>query len=141
MSSSRLDLCERYRLHALYETGLSLRAIAAVLERALSTISRELRRHRQDKGYAPEQAHRLSGHRRTQASQRPRIDAERIAQIEVLLAEDLSPEQIAGRTGLASHEWIYQYIYADQKRGGCSRTCANAVVSAVDGACAMAADS
>ncbi|MCE4287526.1 IS30 family transposase, partial [Xanthomonas hortorum pv. vitians] len=30
----------------------------------------------------------------------------------------LSPEQIAGRTGLASHEWIYRHIYADQTRGG-----------------------
>ncbi|WP_143707025.1 helix-turn-helix domain-containing protein, partial [Xanthomonas oryzae] len=28
MSSSRLDLSERYRLHALYETGMSMRAIA-----------------------------------------------------------------------------------------------------------------
>ncbi|WP_159091887.1 helix-turn-helix domain-containing protein, partial [Xanthomonas fragariae] len=40
MSSSRLDLSERYRLHALYETGM-LRAIASALERARSTISRE----------------------------------------------------------------------------------------------------
>ncbi|NMI17980.1 IS30 family transposase, partial [Xanthomonas hortorum pv. vitians] len=27
MSSSRLDQAERYRLHALYETGMSMRAI------------------------------------------------------------------------------------------------------------------
>ncbi|SOO07565.1 hypothetical protein XFF7767_990035 [Xanthomonas citri pv. fuscans] len=33
MSSSRLDLPERYRLQALYETGMSMRAIASVLER------------------------------------------------------------------------------------------------------------
>ncbi|AXM13102.1 IS30 family transposase [Xanthomonas oryzae pv. oryzae] len=46
MSSSRLDLSERYRLHALYETGMSMRAIADVLARAPSTISRELRRNR-----------------------------------------------------------------------------------------------
>ncbi|WP_143701334.1 helix-turn-helix domain-containing protein, partial [Xanthomonas oryzae] len=45
MSSSRLDLSERYRLHALYETGMSMRAIADVLARAPSTISRELRRN------------------------------------------------------------------------------------------------
>ncbi|WP_143700364.1 helix-turn-helix domain-containing protein, partial [Xanthomonas oryzae] len=38
MSSSRLDLSERYRLHALYETGMSMRAIADVLARAPSTI-------------------------------------------------------------------------------------------------------
>ncbi|PPU79360.1 hypothetical protein XpopCFBP1817_20695, partial [Xanthomonas populi] len=38
MSSSRLDLSERCRLHALHETGLSLRALADALERAPSTI-------------------------------------------------------------------------------------------------------
>ncbi|OLI29489.1 hypothetical protein IXO92_16795, partial [Xanthomonas oryzae pv. oryzae] len=31
---------------------------------------------------------------------------------------DFSPEQIAGRTGLASHACIYRHIDADQKRGG-----------------------
>ncbi|WAT14010.1 IS30 family transposase [Xanthomonas fragariae] len=118
MSSSRLDLAERYRLHALYETGMSMRAIASVLERAPSTISRELRRNQHARQYLPDHAQRLSEHRRTRASRRPRIDAERIAQIEILLGEDFSPEQIAGRTGLASHEWIYRHIYADQKRGG-----------------------
>ncbi|MCJ2374459.1 IS30 family transposase [Pseudomonas sp. RGM 3321] len=118
MSSSRLDLSERYRLHALHETSLSLRAIADTLGRAPSTISRELRRNRHGGRYTPEQAQRASQQRRTQASQRPRIGAERIAQIEALLAEDFSPAQIAGRTGLASHEWIYRHIYADQRCGG-----------------------
>ncbi len=113
MPSSRLDLSERYRLHALYETGMSMRAIADALERAPSTISRELRRHRHVRQYLPDHAQRLSEHRRTQASRRVRI-----ARIELLLGEDFGPEQIAGRTGLASHEWIYRHIYADQKRGG-----------------------
>ncbi|WP_428942346.1 IS30 family transposase [Xanthomonas oryzae] len=118
MSSSRLDLSERDRLHALHETGMSMHAIADALERAPSTISRELRRNQHAARYRPDHAQRISEHRRTQASRRPRIDAERIGQIEDLLREDFSPEQIAGRTGLASHEWIYRHIYADQKRGG-----------------------
>ncbi|MCE4365157.1 helix-turn-helix domain-containing protein, partial [Xanthomonas hortorum] len=84
--------------------------IADALERAPSTISRELRRNQHARHYLPDHAQRISEHRRTQASRRPRIDAERIAQIEVLLSEDFSPEQIAGRTGLASHEWIYRHI-------------------------------
>ncbi len=74
MPSSRLDLSERYRLHALYETGMSMRAIADALERAPSTISRELRRHRHARQYLPDHAQRLSEHRRTQASRRARID-------------------------------------------------------------------
>ncbi|RBI03949.1 IS30 family transposase, partial [Xanthomonas oryzae pv. oryzae] len=53
MSSSRLDLSERYRLHALYETGMSMRAIADAVARAPSTISRELRRNRHAAKYRP----------------------------------------------------------------------------------------
>ena len=45
MSSSRLGLLERYPPHALYETGMSMRAIADALEGAPSTISCELRRN------------------------------------------------------------------------------------------------
>ncbi|WP_143702357.1 helix-turn-helix domain-containing protein, partial [Xanthomonas oryzae] len=45
MSSSRLDLSERYRLHALYETGMSMRAIADAASRATGTISRDSRRY------------------------------------------------------------------------------------------------
>ncbi|RBJ45889.1 IS30 family transposase, partial [Xanthomonas oryzae] len=86
--------------------------------RAPSTISRELRRNQHAARYQPDHAQRISAHRRTHASRRPRIDAERIGQIEVLLREDASPEQIAGRTGLASHAWIYRHIDADQKLGG-----------------------
>lgn len=118
MASGRLNLQERYRIHALREADFGIRAIAAALERAPSTISRELRRNRCGSHYKPEQAHQMAWQRHCSASQRPRIDAERIAQIEAWLAEDHSPEQIAGRTGLASHEWIYRHIYADQRRGG-----------------------
>ncbi|AOD15204.1 hypothetical protein BER93_11260 [Xanthomonas fragariae] len=57
-----------------------------MLERAPSTIGRELRRNQLARQYLPDHAQRISEHRRTQASQRPRIDAERIAQIEVLLS-------------------------------------------------------
>lgn len=69
-----------------------------MLDRNRSTINRELRRNRGRQGYEPEQAQRVSERRRSRASQRPRIDLERIGQIEAWLAEDLSPEQIAGRS-------------------------------------------
>ena len=118
MASSRLNLHERYRIHALHEACFSIRSIALMLERAPSTISRELRRNRTGRRYQPNVAHQLMQQRRLRASRRGRIDAECIRQIEALLAEDHSPAQIAGRAGLASHEWIYQYIYADQRRGG-----------------------
>lgn len=97
MSSGRLCLRERYCIHALHQAHWSMHAIADALDRAPSTISRELR---------------------SRASRRPRIDPKAIAQIESQLAEDWSPEPIAATTGLASHEWIFQHIYADQRRGG-----------------------
>jgi transposase, IS30 family len=118
MVIGRLSQEERYRIHALREAGFSMRCTAEALARSPSTVSRELRRNRHAQRYLPEQAQRMSQQRRAHASQRPRIDAERIEQIHALLAEDFSPEQIAGRTHLASHEWIYRHIYANQKRGG-----------------------
>lgn len=118
MADSRLNQHERYRIHAMHEAGCSLRGIAFQLSRSPSTISRELRRNRVGRRYDPERAQRLSDQRRSQASTRPRIDEDRIQRIQAHLTEDWSPEQIAGTTGLASHEWIYQHVYADQRCGG-----------------------
>ncbi len=119
MATSRLNLHERYRIHALHEARFSIRSIALMLDRSPSTISRELQRnHATGRRYQPDTAHHTACLRRQHASRRKRISPEHIQQIEALLAEDHSPVQIAGRTGLASHEWIYQHIYADQRRGG-----------------------
>ena len=118
MASGRLNLHERYRIHALSEAGHSVRTVAIWLDRSPSTISRELRRNRTGQCYQPEAAHHLACARRSRASRRPRIDTGRIQKIEALLAEDHSPAQIAGHTALASHEWIYRHIYTNQRRGG-----------------------
>ena len=53
----------------------------------------------------------------------PRIGSQVWQQVEVLIREEWSPEQIVGRVAMEqgvsiSHEWIYQYIYADQRSGG-----------------------
>ena len=118
MAAGRLNQHERYRIHALCQAGFSLRAIADSLDRAPSTISRELRRNADGGGYHPERADRISRARRQRASRRPRIDALSIRWIERLLRHEWSPDQIAGTTALASHEWIYRHIYTDQRRGG-----------------------
>lgn len=70
MASGRLNLHERYRIHALHEACFSIRAITALLERAPSTISRELRRNRTGRCYRPEAAHPLMGLRQARASRR-----------------------------------------------------------------------
>jgi IS30 family transposase len=61
--------------------------------------------------------------RRQQHSHGPRIPLETWQQIERLLREQWSPEQISWRLQLegqrtVSHERIYLYIYADKRRGG-----------------------
>jgi IS30 family transposase len=86
-----------------------------------STISRELRRNRGQRGYRPQQAHRLALTRRRQGQYR--IPAETWVLIEAKIGLDWSPEQIAGwllkhYQIQVSHEWIYQYILKDKHAGG-----------------------
>ncbi len=72
------------------------------------------------KGYRPLQAQSLAGGRRYE-SQPARIAEQAWQRVELLLRQQWSSEQIAGRLKLEqqasiSHEWIY--IYADKQRGG-----------------------
>ena len=65
LSSRFLSLLERERIRDLSAPGTSLRSIAAVLQRAPSTISRELRRNRTKTGtYEPYAAQRSAAARR-----------------------------------------------------------------------------
>lgn len=113
---------ERYQIYALKKAGHSQAEIATLLGRDKSTISRELRRNQGLKGYRPQQAHNLALVRRHSKAQ-PRIGEQVWHQVETLIREEWSPEQIVGRVAMEqrvsiSHEWIYQYIYADQRSGG-----------------------
>ena len=64
MSYQHLRLEERYCLAEFREKGLSIRAIARILKRSPSTISRELRRNRGKRGYHPYGAYSKAVHRR-----------------------------------------------------------------------------
>lgn len=118
MARGHLTQRERYQVHALRDAGLTLRGIGKRLGRHPSTVGRELARNAKPSGYHPEKAHQLAKQRKRQASSVPRIPAEHWPQIEALLREDHSPEQVAGATGLASHERIYQHIARDHRAGG-----------------------
>ena len=113
---------QRYQIKALLKAGLNQTEIANVLGVNKSTISRELRRNRGLRGYRPKQAQYLADNRRRERSQ-PRIEEHIWQQVKTLLREEWSPEQIVGRIAMEqgvsiSHEWIYQYIYADKRSGG-----------------------
>src|SRR5712691_12701883 len=122
MSYTQLTREQRYHLYGLMKAGLNQTRIAANLVCHKSTISRELRRNRGEKGYRPYQADELAYGRQCEAY-RSRIAWQTWQQVERLLRQQWSPEQISGRLKLerqpaVSHERIYLYIYADKRRGG-----------------------
>jgi IS30 family transposase len=122
MSYTQLTQEERYQIYALKKAGHIQAEIAEIIGRDPGTISRELRRNRGLKGYRPQQAHDLALTRRYSKAQ-PRIGSHVWQQVEELIREEWSPEQIVGRIAVEqgvdiSHEWIYQYVYADQRSGG-----------------------
>jgi IS30 family transposase len=113
---------QRYQIHALLKTGQRHTRIATVVGVHTATISRELRRNRGLRGYRPHQAHRLAQGRQA-TKLRPRFAQPAWPQVETLLRQAWSPEQISGRLTrehgrTISHEWIYQYIYRDKRAGG-----------------------
>ena len=113
---------ERYQIYILKKAEYDQTQIAELLGRSKSTISRELRRNRGLRGYRPDQAHNLALMRRQDKIQ-PRLSEQIWQQVEALIREEWSPEQIVGRVAMEqgvsiSHEWIYQYVYADQRSGG-----------------------
>ena len=122
MNYKQLAREQRYQINVLKKAGHNQTYIAALLGCHKSTISRELRRNRGQKGYRHYQADELAYDRQCEAY-RSRIAWQTWQQVERLLRQDWSPEQISGRLKLekqpsVSHEWIYLYVYADKRRGG-----------------------
>ena len=124
-SGTPLESEERERLAALKAEGLSLRAIAARLGRAASTVSRELRRDALPRGgYLPVHAQGCYRERR----QRPAIlerDAKLGRFVRERLLEGWTPERIAGwlergeERGLrpVSLETIYAFVHRPRQKG------------------------
>ena len=113
------DRCELARLHA---QGASLRQIATALDRAPSTIARELKRNTsRQQGYQPRYAQEQARARRWGGARLDR-DAALRARVLARLKHGWSPEQIAGRLRreagqtVIAHETIYRFIYAQTTR-------------------------
>ena len=118
----QLGLEERCEIARLQAQGRSLRQIASALDRAPSSISRELKRNiSRQKGYLPAQAQDQTKARRWKGS---RLDRKPLLRSTVLslMARGWSPEQVAGRlarqygAAVISHESIYRFIYAQITR-------------------------
>ena len=108
------ERCEIARLSA---EGASIRTIAAGLDRAPSSVARELKRNSSaEASYKPVYAQEQARARRWSGS---RLDRDAALRDQVLgqLRAGWSPEQIAGRSGGAiSTETIYRFIYAQITR-------------------------
>jgi IS30 family transposase len=121
-SYAQLSLEERCTISRLQAEGGSIRQIAAALDRAPSTILRELRRNRgRQVGYKPAYAQDQARARRWQGSRLERQPELRRTVLDQL-KRCWSPEQIAGRLAreagkpVISHETIYRFIYAQIAR-------------------------
>jgi len=121
MSYTQLTQGQRYQIYALLKMEHNRTEIANVIGVHKSTVSRELRRNRGQRGYRPIQAHQMALSRRKKG--KPRIPQETWMLIENRLRQDWSPEQVAGwlkrnKCIQISHERIYQHILVDKQAGG-----------------------
>lgn len=122
MNYKQLARKQRYQINVLQRAGHNQTQIAALIGCHKSTISRELQRNRGQKGYRHHQANEMSYDRQCIAY-RSRIAWQTWQEVERLLRQDWSPDQITGylrreKQPSVSHEWIYLYVYADKRRGG-----------------------
>jgi IS30 family transposase len=113
---------ERWEIARLRSSGCSIRQIASALDRAPSTVAREIKRNiSKQSGYNPVYADQQSRARRWSGSRLDR-DSTLRAEVLALLKRGWSPEQVSGRLkletghGVISYETIYRFIYAQIAR-------------------------
>jgi len=124
MSYTQLTLKERYHISACHKLGYNQKEIALELGVSPSTISRELRRNRNEQGHYDPEAAQIETRLRHRHKHKHTVITPSIERyIRSKLKVEWSPEQIAGRLkrergGSVSHETIYRFIYANKARGG-----------------------
>jgi transposase, IS30 family len=125
MEYRQLAQGERYVMARMMHQGYSYRAIAKVLDRSVSTISRERRRNltHHDGRYRAEKAHQYAMARRSRTRKQDQYSHQEWEAVAALVVRKWSPEQIAGRALAArkacmSKETIYRYIRRERRAGG-----------------------
>jgi IS30 family transposase len=116
---------ERYLISAGSALRRGVREIARQLNRAPSTVSREMRRNAttSDQRYRAEKAHSYAIARRRRSRRGSHFGAPVYRHVDGLLRQRWSPEQIVGvlrseNRPVPSHETIYRRIRRDKLRGG-----------------------
>ena len=122
MAYGRVTVGERRLVRLWSQAGYGQREVARRLNRAASTISREIGRNSGGCGYQPAQAHGMAQERARRPG--PRRFTEGVkADVESRLREGWTPELISGRARHEKRAWvsketIYRHIYEDAKTGG-----------------------
>lgn len=116
---------QRYTISSMLKIGYSQSEIAKVIGKDKSVISRELKRNSDARSgeYRSGLAQRKTNNRHKTKPKRIRFTDPVKANVEALLKEDYSPDQIVGtlkKQGkeCVSHERIYQHIWQDKKQKG-----------------------
>ncbi|CAH1386403.1 HTH_38 domain-containing protein [Candidatus Nitrotoga sp. M5] len=119
----QLTIGQRYQIYGLKQAVLNQTQIAQKIGVDKSTISREFRRNKGQRGWRPKQAQSFRDERRQALANGKCFSSDEWGEVERLIREDLSPEQAANRLELEgglqiSHEIIYQHLYTDKRNGG-----------------------
>ena len=114
---------QRCQIAALNKSSFSQTKIAEVIGVSQSSISRELKRNRGERGYRHKQAQSKAEQRRREIDKRHKMTPKMIDLIEEKVRNKWSPEQISGQLRVdegidISHESIYQHIWEDKRLGG-----------------------
>jgi IS30 family transposase len=120
---TQLTQDKRYQIYAFMKADFSQTDISSEIGVHKSTISRELKRNRGQKGYRPKQAHTMAVERRRQADKFVKMTPQVISMIEHHIRRDFSPEQASGflmrkHNIQISHERIYKHVLTDKETGG-----------------------
>lgn len=118
---AQLSVGQRYEIASLKGMGMGPTEIMKRTGIDKSVVSRELNRNSKGGVYEAARAQKMCAARRRRGL--CKIKTEVKAEVDRMLGQQYSPEQIEGRLVVegrhsVSYESIYQYIYRDKKQGG-----------------------
>lgn len=122
---SQISQVQRYEIQLYLEKNFSIPQISNLLGRPKKTIYQEIKRNSDQRNgiYKADLAQRKSDERKKEKRKSIRFTQEIKEDVNRLLKENYSPEQITGslkreNKPFVSHETIYKYIWENKKEGG-----------------------
>lgn len=122
---SHITYEQRYTISCMLKEGYNQSEIGKAISKSKSVLSRELERNKDQRSgeYRHDLAHKKYCTRKATIPKHSRFTDQVKEDVESLLNEDYSPEQIVGTLrkqgrDCVSHETIYQHIWNDKKQNG-----------------------